>query len=98
MTEPRRRSTWGAFADEWDPDHEAIRRMREVLRPQDAPQRPEPSEPPIGATPEPIAAPEESPTPSAESTRRQRISDLVKLVQSGDLSAVEALRRALTKP
>lgn len=81
----RRRSAWSALADEWDPDHPAIARMRDVmaLRPV------EPPEVAPGATPEPIAAPEES------SARRRRISELLARLKAGDYSARQLLEDLL---
>jgi hypothetical protein len=90
MTEPRRRTAWSALADEWDPNHPAIRRMQDALalQPvQEAPQRPEPAEVESEPTPEPAAVP--------ESSRRQRIQDLIQRSRNGDLSATDILRRLL---
>jgi hypothetical protein len=72
MTGPRRRTAWAALADEWDPDHPAIARMREglALRPTDEPGRPEDA---------PAAAAGESGPPEA-SERRSRIRELVRKV------------------
>jgi hypothetical protein len=87
-----RRSAWSALADDWDPDHPAIARMRDALalQPtpepvQDAPGRPEPVE----VASEPAEAP---PDP-----RRGRIAELVARVQAGDLSAVDLLRRLIDR-
>jgi hypothetical protein len=92
MTEPRR-TVWSILADEWDPDHPAVRRGRDILRPsepvQDALRRPEPLPAESEPTPEPVTAPEES--------MRGRIADLVARVQAGDLSAVDMLRRLIDR-
>jgi hypothetical protein len=96
MTEPRRRTAWSVLADEWDPDHPAIRRMREALALEPTPERPQPAQDGPGR-PEPVAVASESTPAPDESTRRNRIAELVARVQAGDLSAVDVLRRTLSR-
>lgn len=95
MTE-RRRTSWSALADEWDPNHPAIARMRDALAlpptaepVQDAPGRPEPE---IVASGSPHA-PEEPPAPP----QRNRVAELVARLQAGDLSAVDMLRKLVDR-
>lgn len=85
----RRRSAWSALADDWSDDNPAIVRGREALqRLQEAPGRPEAIDVESTPTSEPVAAPDGF-------SRRERIAQLIARVQSGDLSAVEALRNLL---
>ena len=84
------RSAWSAFGDEWDPERDpALRRMRDALalNAQDRSGRPEPIEAERGSCDPPPALPE----PSKEA----RVSQLVARIRSGDLSAVDALRRLI---
>ena len=87
MTDPRR-SMWSALEDIWSDDHPDIRRMRDALRPVDAPG---PSEPPVApdTTPEPDRAAEES------HRRRGRIAQLVAHVRAGELGARQLLEDLL---
>jgi len=92
MPPEKRRTAWSAFADDWDPENPALVRTREALAKaaqtsQEAPGRPEAIEVESTPTEEPVAGPAFS--------RRERISQLIARVQSGDLSAVEALRNLL---
>ena len=92
----QRSSAWSALADEWSDDHPAIARMRDALAlqptpepAQDAPRAEQPPTVESNPTSAPVEAPEES--------KRGRIGELIARVQAGDLSAIEALRRALDK-
>ena len=97
--EERRRSAWGSL-DFWDPDFDpALRRTNEVIERADKERAQRILEPPRAEivpevapapTPEPMAAPEES-------SRRERISQLIERVRAGDLGAIDALRQALDR-
>lgn len=91
MTE-RRRSAWGVLADEWDPDHPAIARMRDALAltPTEEPRAPERPAVASGST---LTAPR----PATEETtaRRGRIAQLVARLRAGDLSARQLLEDLL---
>jgi hypothetical protein len=88
--EPRRPAWSSGMWDEWDPEKDpALRRTREALqRPVEPPRAPERVEVESTPTLEPVAAPEGF-------SRRERIAQLIARVQSGDLSAVDALRTLL---
>jgi hypothetical protein len=94
VTEPRRRSAWRALADEWDPDHPAIARMREALKPPPVPEAPQPRQ---QAKVAPDTSPEPVEVPDPSLGRRARISDLIARVRAGDVSAVDLLRKSLDR-
>jgi hypothetical protein len=87
-----RRSAWSALADDWDPDNEAIARMRDALALQPTP---EPVQDAPGP-PEPVEVASEPAEPLPDPSRG-RIADLVARVQAGDLSAVDLLRRLIDR-
>lgn len=87
--EPRR-SAWSALADEWDPDHPAVRRGRDALLLGREPAPPEPKPPKVELEPEP-----EPIVP--EPVKRDSVAELVARVRAGDLSAAHALRRLLDR-
>ena len=83
------RSAWGAFGDEWDRDRDpALRRMRDALAQaeQEALGRPEPTSQRDAIEPEPALP---------EASKQARVAQLVARIRSGDLSAVDALRRLI---
>ena len=76
-------SKWLHIADRWDDDDPAIQRMRDALALQAAPRTAQ-------------NAPQRPPTVEVASvSRHEAIGQLVRRIRSGDLSAVELLRRLI---
>jgi hypothetical protein len=83
-------SRWDYIDERWDPDRDpALRRMHDALA-QTAQDGPGPDETP-GQLPDATRPEIAAATPS----RRDRIAALVGRIRSGDLSAVDALRKLL---
>ena len=79
-------SRWSSF-DLWSDDNEAVRRLRDALRPPQPVQEPRRAEEAPEVVPEPVAEP--------VAAQRETIASLVELVRAGDLDAAERLRELI---